>query len=125
MPRKGAMPVPVVFDHLAWPDVFLGTDDPGFQTLLRLVGDGAAYVKLSALYRLCPAPYDQAAPFVEALARANPDRCLWGSDWPHLMLANAAPPDAGRLFDAFIDVVTNTEAQRKILIDTPDQLFER
>lgn len=118
-----ALPVPLVIDHVGWPDLSLSINDPGFQTLLRLVGDGHAYIKLSALYRLCPAPYDQAAPFVAALAAANPDRCLWGSDWPHLMLNGADMPHAATLLDAFHDVVTNTDARTKILKTTPDQLF--
>ena len=118
-----ALPVPLVIDHIGWPDLDLSIDDPGFQTLLRLVADGHAYIKLSALYRLCPAPYDRAAPFVDALAKANPDRCLWGSDWPHLMLNGARMPDAASLLDAFHDVVTAPGTRQKILCDTPDRLF--
>ena len=118
-----ALPVPLVIDHLGWPDLSLGVDDPGFQTLLRLVGDGHAYIKLSALYRLCPAPYGQAAPFVDALVRANPQQCLWGSDWPHLMLNGAEMPHAASLLDAFHDVVTGKLDRQTILCDTPAQLF--
>ena len=122
-PDIRALPVPLVIDHVGWPDLSLGIDDPGFQTLLRLVGDGHAHIKLSALYRLCPAPYDQAAPFVAALAAANPDGCLWGSDWPHLMLGDATMPDTTSLLDVFHDHVTDTAARQKILRDTPDALF--
>lgn len=118
-----ALPVPIVIDHVGWPDLSLSTDDPGFQTLLRLVGDGHVHIKLSALYRLCPAPYDQAAPFVTALAAANPQRCLWGSDWPHLMLNGAKMPHAATLLDAFHDAVTDAQTRHKILKDTPDRLF--
>ncbi|WP_375280444.1 amidohydrolase family protein [Pseudooctadecabacter sp.] len=118
-----ALPVPLVIDHIGWPDLGLTINDPGFQTLLRLVGDGHAYIKLSALYRLCPPPYDRAAPFVEALAHANPDHCLWGSDWPHLMLNGAQMPDAAALLDAFHDVVTAPDTRQKILCDTPNRLF--
>ncbi|WP_296418459.1 amidohydrolase family protein [Pseudooctadecabacter sp.] len=118
-----ALPVPLVIDHIGWPDLDLTLNDPGFQTLLRLVGGGHVFIKLSALYRLCPAPYDRAAPFVDALARANPDGCLWGSDWPHLMLNGARMPHAAKLLDAFHDVVTDTETRIKILRDTPDRLF--
>lgn len=118
-----ALPTPIVIDHIGWPDLALTPDDPGFQSLLRLVGDGHAHVKLSALYRLCPAPFDRAAPFVAALAAANPDRCMWGSDWPHLMLDGAEMPDAASLLDAFHDAVTDTDTRRKILKDTPDRLF--
>jgi len=118
-----ALPVPLVVDHIGWPDLSRGPTDPGFQTLLRLVADGHVHVKLSALYRLCPAPYTQAAPFVAALVAANPDACLWGSDWPHLMLNGARMPHAAKLLDAFHDVVTSQDARQKILCDTPNRLF--
>ncbi len=117
------LPVPLVIDHIGWPDLSLGVNDPGFQTLLGLVADGHVHIKLSALYRLCPAPYDRAAPFVAALAVANPDRCLWGSDWPHLMLGDATMPDTTTLLGVFHDVVTNNTARQKILCETPDALF--
>jgi predicted TIM-barrel fold metal-dependent hydrolase len=118
-----ALPVPLVIDHLGWPDLTLGTDESGFRALLRLVGDGHVTIKLSALYRLCPAPYDQAAPFVAALVAANPSACLWGSDWPHLMLNGAQMPHAAALLDAFNDVVTSTTDRNTILKHTPDRLF--
>lgn len=119
------LPVPLVIDHLGWPDLSLTPQDPGFQTLLGLVGDGHVYIKLSALYRLCPAPYDRAAPFVAALVAANPAACLWGSDWPHLMLSGADMPHAATLLDAFHDVVTSAADRQTILRDTPDRLFFR
>ncbi len=118
-----ALPVPLVIDHVGWPDLSLGVDDPGFQCLLRLVAEGHVYVKLSALYRLCPAPFDRAAPFVEALLRANPERCLWGSDWPHLMLADAALPDAGDLLNQFLSLADTNQTQH-VLVNNPNTLFQ-
>lgn len=118
-----ALPVPLVIDHIGWPDLSLGTQDPGFQTLLALLADGHVHVKLSALYRLCDAPYDQADPFVDALVKANPERLLWGSDWPHLMLADAKMPAAATLLDAFHRVVTDTATRAQILTKTPAKLF--
>ncbi len=123
-PGVRACPVPVVFDHLGWPDLAAGTQEPGFDALRGLVADGAAYVKLSAPYRLCHAPYDGADAHVAALAAANPERCLWGSDWPHLMLADADKPDAGQLIDAFARAVPDAETRRRILVDTPSALFD-
>lgn len=118
-----ALPVPLVIDHVGWPNLSRGVQDPGFQTLLSLVGDGHVHIKLSALYRLCPAPYDQAAPFVAALVAANPAACLWGSDWPHLMLNGAKMPDVAALLDAFHDIVTNTNDRQTILVDSPNALL--
>ena len=118
-----ALPVPLVIDHMGWPDLSRGLDDPGFQTLCALLAEGRIYVKLSGIYRLCNAPYDVAAPFVEALVAANPEHCLWGSDWPHLMLADAAQPDAGVLLNTFLDTVTSDAHRQAILTEAPARLF--
>lgn len=117
------LPCPLVIDHLGWPDLAAGVTEPGFQTLLRLVGDGHVYVKLSALYRLCDAPYTDADAHVAALVAANPAACLWGSDWPHLMLADAQMPQASALLDAFHRAVPDPGHRQQILVTNPDTLF--
>lgn len=118
-----ALPMPVVFDHIAWPDLSLGIHEPGFQLLCQLLSEGHCYVKLSGIYRLCKAPYDVADEAVAALVTANSERCLWGSDWPHLMLADAKMPDAGVLLNAFFRAVPNAEHQQRILVDNPAALY--
>jgi predicted TIM-barrel fold metal-dependent hydrolase len=118
-----ALPVPVVFDHIGWPDLAKGTSGPGFRALCRMVAEGHAYVKLSGLYRVCDAPYAVAADHVAALVAANPERCLWGSDWPHLMLADAKMPDAGALLNAFLDVVPGHDTRQRILSGNPAALY--
>lgn len=118
-----ALPVPVVFDHIAWPDLSLGVNDPGFQALCRLMEAGHAYVKLSGLYRLCPAPFDQADAFVTALVATNPDRCLWGSDWPHIMLNGAEMPQAADLWAALHRAVPDADLRNRILCHTPNLLY--
>lgn len=118
-----ALPIPVVFDHIAWPDLSLGPENPGFQLLCQLLSEGHCYVKLSGVYRLCNAPYEIADAAVAALVSANPERCLWGSDWPHLMLADAKMPDAGLLLNAFYRAVPNADDQKRILVENPAALF--
>ncbi|MEM8822919.1 MAG: amidohydrolase family protein [Pseudomonadota bacterium] len=118
-----ALPVPVVFDHIGWPDLSLGVETPGFQTLCRMVAEGHAYVKLSGLYRVCDAPYTEAEAHVRALVAANPERCLWGSDWPHIMLADAKRPDAGVLLNAFLDTVPEADIRQQILSANPETLY--
>ena len=118
-----ALPVDLVFDHIGWPDVPAGPDEPGFQRLLRLLDTGRVWVKLSALYRFSKSPFNDTDPLVAALVKANPDRCLWGSDWPHLMLADATMPTAGALLDTFHRVVTSLEDRQKILVTNAQNLF--
>lgn len=117
-----ALPCPVVFDHCGWPADGPSVQSAGFRTLLALLAEGRALVKLSGIYRLS-ADWSPVAPLVEALVAANPEGCLWGSDWPHLMLGGAAMPDAGALLNAFGAVVSGAEARRRILVETPARLF--
>ena len=118
-----ALPVPVVLDHIGWPDMALGPDERGFQALLRLLKTGNVWVKLSGLYRLCPPPYGAADAFVSALIAAAPTRCLWGSDWPYIMLADAEQPDSATLLEALASVCPNDETWHQILVDNPAELY--
>src|ERR1700742_264010 len=80
-----ASPMPVVFDHFGGAVAALGPTQPGFADLVELVRSGKAYVKISGAYRsskLAP-DYPDVAPLAQALIAANPDRIIWGSDWPH------------------------------------------
>lgn len=118
-----ALPVDVVFDHIGWPADDLTPQSAGFQALCALLAEGKAWVKLSALYRMSDSPYDAQDALVAKLIAANPERCLWGSDWPHLMLADAKMPSAAALLDAFDRVVPDEATRQKILVDNPAALF--
>ena len=48
------------------------------------------------------------------LIAANPDRLVWGSDWPHLMLNGVAVPDAGAQLNALLDVLPAGRARRRV-----------
>ena len=118
-----ALPVPVVFDHCAWPSAGLAPDAPGIDTLCALLEEGRAYVKLSALYRLCDAPYTAADALVRRLLDANPHHCLWGSDWPFIMLNDATSPQPAELLNALTRVTTEEE-RTLIHITNPERLYQ-
>lgn len=94
-----ASPVPIVLDHFgglrtASLHRFLNPDDaspfnvleqPGLDAIKALLASGKLYLKLSAPYRVSEdsPSYDDMKPLVQALVKANPERVLYGSDWPH------------------------------------------
>jgi predicted TIM-barrel fold metal-dependent hydrolase len=104
LPALAQVPVPVVVDHMGRMEHHHGTGNPGFQALLRGVGEGKLWSKLSGTYRLgATAPdYPEARPFHDALVRANPQNLVWGSDWPHPR-PEGPVPDAKSLLDLFAD----------------------
>jgi len=110
--------VPIVLDHLAMPRA---ADDPAFGTILRHLRDGGVWVKAT----LCRVPrtggYDTLRPLHDALVAANPDRVLWGSDWPYVRMSPA--PDAGAMLDLFLAWVGDDTLIRRILVDNPAALF--
>ena len=61
------------------------SSSPALPRCWRWSQRGHAYVKVSAAYRSsqqAPA-YADVAPLARALIAANPDRIVWGTDWPH------------------------------------------
>jgi 2-pyrone-4,6-dicarboxylate lactonase len=77
--------VPVVIDHMGRAPAMLGAAHDGIRTLIALMRDGPAWVKLSGIANLSASvpAYKDARPIHEALVAAAPDRLVWGSDWPH------------------------------------------
>jgi 2-pyrone-4,6-dicarboxylate lactonase len=116
--------LPVVIDHMGRTDARAGTGTPGFQSLVRLVGEGGCWVKMSGAHRLSTrAPdYPDAKPFHEALIRANPDQLIWGTDWPHPRIEGDMP-NAGHLLDLFNEWTPDALVRRKILVDNPARLY--
>ena len=134
--QVAASPVPVVFDHFGGAVAELGPAQPGFSDLLELVRAGHAYVKISGAYRaskLAP-DYPDVIPLAKALIAANPDRIIWGSDWPHpnstalpgKTAADVTPLfqiDDGRLFNQLPVWAPDAAIRQKILVDNPARLY--
>jgi predicted TIM-barrel fold metal-dependent hydrolase len=121
--RLAKLPVPFLIDHMGHFPTTLGTDDPGFQTLLGLVRDGT-WVRLSGAYRntVEGAPYADTTPFARALVAANPDRCVWGSDWPHV--ANYGHMmQVQELLDLLAEWVPDEAVRNRILTTNAHRLF--
>ena len=121
-PRLAKLPTEVVIDHCGGVKAALGTAHPQFQALLRLLDGGRAWIKLSS-YRASSAgaPWSDVAPNVRALVAAAPERCVWGTDWPHPGMDPV--PEAGPLFDQFVAWVPDAALRQRILVDNPAKLY--
>jgi predicted TIM-barrel fold metal-dependent hydrolase len=130
-------PVPIVFDHFGGAQAALGVDQPGFADLVEAVRSGKAYVKISGAYRsskLAP-DYADVTPLAKALIAANPDRILWGTDWPHpdtvvpqgKKATEYVTPlyqiDDGRLLNQLPVWAPDAGVRKKILVDNPARLY--
>lgn len=117
--------MPVIVDHYGMLPAPRGAGDPNFQALLRLVGDGHVHVKVSAPYRLSAQypDYADVRALHDALVAANPERLMWGTDWPHPSIDAAVMPDDGHLLDLLMQWTPDEGTRRKILVETPERLF--
>ena len=97
--------VPVVFDHMAGADASPGASQAGFDAVVKLLREGRCWIKLSGADHVAgnrDTP-EEALPIMRQLLGANPDRLVWGSDWPHIGKAQGPdgveylPMDHGRL----------------------------
>jgi 2-pyrone-4,6-dicarboxylate lactonase len=124
IPALRSLGLPVVIDHMGRTDARAGISTAGFQSLLRAVSDGWCWAKLSGAHRLSrEAPdYPDARPFHEALVAANPDRLVWGGDWPHPRVEDEMP-DAGHLFELFQAWTPDLPTRQRILVSNPAQLY--
>jgi predicted TIM-barrel fold metal-dependent hydrolase len=131
-----ASPVTLVLDHFGGAKAALGTGQAGFETLLSLVRSGVTYVKISGAYRASKdAPdYADVVPLAKALVAANPDRIVWGTDWPHpdstkvpgRTNTDIAPYDPivdGLLLNLLPVWVPDAAIRHKILVDNPARLY--
>ena len=122
--RIGGLRLPVMIEAMGTPRAGDPVSGPHFQTLLRLLRDGSVWVKLSHPYKidLTGPPYAAAQPFARAIMEAAPDRVVWGSDWPHPMIAGRMPND-GDLLDLLLEWTGCEAAARQVLETNPARFY--
>ncbi len=122
----GSIRANVVIDHMGRIDPSLGLAQDPFAALLELSRRENVWVKLSGADRLTKSgpPYADVAPFAHRLIEVAPGRMLWGSDWPHTGVFDAARmPDDGQLLDALFEFAPDETLRKKILVDNPLRLL--
>ncbi len=131
-----ASPVPLVIDHFGGATAARGLDQPGFGALVNLVKSGKAYVKISGSADSVSTQSDLAdvTPLARALVAANPQRILWGTNWPHpgsTAVAGRKPTDLaphmqtddGKVLNLLPVWVPDAATRRLILSENPARLY--
>jgi predicted TIM-barrel fold metal-dependent hydrolase len=126
--------VPVVIDHYGLYDSATPQSPEG-RRLLNLLACPNVWMKLSAPYRVSNDPLATRpdTSWLAAILAVAPDRCVWGSDWPH------TPPHAQqidgatalayrplsyeRLVDDFVAAVGSQALAERIMRDNPARLY--
>jgi D-galactarolactone isomerase len=126
MPILEQVPTPIVFDHLAHIPEPDGVNHPLFAQVLRLIDKGNTWVKLSGAYadtKIGPPSYADSTAVAQAYVKAAPERCVWGSDWPHPGEREKKPDDA-ILFDLLLAWAPDEKLRHRILVENPAVLYD-
>ena len=122
--RLRNLPGTLVIDHNGKFLEPVKLEHPGFRVLLRLLDSGKCWVKLSAPYetsKIGGPHYEDVGMLARELAKANPERCVWASNWPHPN-QNPAPSTAAML-DLLLEWTDDVSTRTKILVDNPAELY--
>ena len=124
-PFMDAIPVPLVIDHMGRPDVTQGPDGPDMRAFRALLDSRPdIHFKPTCPDRLDPTgdPWNAFAEAVRPLVEDYPDRCIWGTDWPHPNMQDNVPDD-GHLVDMIPRIAPTEALQKKLLVDNPNALY--
>ena len=124
-PFIDAIPVPLVVDHMGRPDVTQGPDGPDMRAFRRLLDSRPdIHFKPTCPDRLDPTgdPWHAFAEAVRPLVEDYPDRCIWGTEWPHPN-QQAILPDDGHIVDMIPRIAPTAELQHKLLVSNPERLY--
>ena len=131
-PSLTALPVACVIDHFGLNAP--GADTPALRALLRLLEAGKTWVKISGAYRITSWRDPRIGPLARTLCAANPERIVWGSDWPHTPKPSQRKPnsqeelpfqaiDTGALLALVPQWLENDRLVRRVMVDNPKKLY--
>jgi len=132
-PILRALPVDSVFDHFGL--LVPGTTNGALRALQRMLESGKSWVKISGAYRISEDPNDtRIDPLARALCKANPERIVWGSDWPHTPPHTIQKPldqespfqniDTRGLLDLLPRWLEDDALIERVLVNNPARLYD-
>jgi predicted TIM-barrel fold metal-dependent hydrolase len=115
--------VHVVLDHLAHLTADQAAEAENIEALFAALDKGRTWVKLSQCRgSLTNHPYRDTTPLAARIAAYAPERCIWGTDWPHPNSLEHMPDD-GELVDLIADWAPDPALRQRILVDNPAILY--
>lgn len=137
--RFSNLPCQLVFDHMGFIPPEDGIKHKAFDIIKSLILNNQAWVKISGIYYLDKAPeYSKNVELSRRFVDINPDRVLWGTDWPHIgNMVKGCPALKDNfksteqkdyvsdilLVKKLMEQVPDSEIRHKILVENPERLY--
>jgi len=115
------LPLPFVIDHMGRVPAVAGVDQEPLRALVKLARLDNCWIKVCGAERIDLPPYKLAAPIARILVEVNPERVLWGTDFPHPNPTHEC--DEADLVDLIPHYAVNERAQYRLLVDNPARLY--
>jgi predicted TIM-barrel fold metal-dependent hydrolase len=127
---------PAMIDHLGAVDYRRGTGQPTVRLVLDLLREDNWWIGLSNgdLRSTVGAPWPDAVEFGRLFFEAAPDRCVWGSDWPHvhrfIRTEEHVDADVGSVryelerAGLLARYLPDAESMKRVLVDNAQRLFQ-
>jgi len=136
---KQMAPLRIVLDHYGMLNDLTSSSD--IQAFLDLIENQShIWIKLSAPYRLSkttPLGTQPPKQWLSTLVEKIPDRCVWGSDWPHTPDQNITIQGSKQqtilpyrsisylqLFEDFVHSINDSNLLQKIFVTNPQKLYD-
>ncbi|HEX3756740.1 MAG TPA: amidohydrolase family protein, partial [Rhizomicrobium sp.] len=119
------LPVPVIIDHLGRAT---DTVSAHYKTVRKLLDGGHGWVKLSGAYlygKSGPPDYADSSSAARGYIAAAPERCVWGSDWPHpdATSGRVPMPDDVNLLNLLAKWAPDEKLRHRILVENPEAFY--
>lgn len=116
-----SLPTPVVIDHMGHAS---SVDQPQYKTVRKLLDTGRGWIKVSGINmdsKVGPPHYTDTAAVARSYMHANPERVLWGSNWP--FPGEHPPPDIVVLLNVLSQEAGPAAMLHRILVENPEALY--
>ncbi|QHI98542.1 amidohydrolase family protein [Xylophilus rhododendri] len=114
--------VPVVIDHIGRVDAAQGPQHADFIALRALLRNPLFRVKVSGVDRIATQDsYPQGVALARILVEEFPERCFWGSDWPHPNHTHV--PDDAALVELLPDIAPDAGLRELLLVRNPAAFY--
>lgn len=113
-----SLPTPIVIDHKGHAS---NVDQPQYKTARKLLDTGRGWIKVSGINmdsKAGPPTYADTAAVVHDFIRANPDRIVWGSNWPL-----QGVPDIRVILNVLASAAGSSDFLHRVLVDNPEALY--
>ena len=115
--------VHVVLDHMGHLTADRDGEAENIDALHAALDGGRTWVKLSQCRgSLTNHPFRDTTPLAARIVAHAPERCVWGTDWPHPN-STGHMPDDGELVDLIADWAPDPALRHRILVDNPAILY--